>query len=128
MTAAKTRSVRDVIKAGTADKALRAEWERTALARTVAIRVVSYRAQQGLSQAALADRLGIKQPAVARLESGDTNPRFETLERLTAVLGLEFLVSIAPRSTRTLLGPQVRRAAVTERVSANGARVVVAAS
>ena len=64
MTAAKTGSVRDVIKAGTADKALRGEGERTALARAVAIRVVSYRAQQGLSQGRW------------RTDSGSSSPRW----------------------------------------------------
>lgn len=49
------------------------EWERTALARAVAARVIAYRAEHGLSQTALAGRLGMTQPALARLESGEHN-------------------------------------------------------
>jgi len=35
---------------------------------------VTYRGQQGLSQAALARKLGVSQPLVARLEAASTNP------------------------------------------------------
>lgn len=49
------------------DQSFREEWDRTALARAVATQVVTCRAQQGLSQAALARKLGVSQPLVARL-------------------------------------------------------------
>ena len=79
-----------------ADPAFRDEWERTALARAMALRVVSYRAEQGLSQAALARRLGMRQSAIARLEAGDHEPTFATLQRLARHLGMEFHITIAP--------------------------------
>jgi ribosome-binding protein aMBF1 (putative translation factor) len=53
------------------DPEFRAEWERTALARAVAIAIVRYRSGQSLSQRELADRLNTKQPQVARLELGE---------------------------------------------------------
>ncbi len=64
--------------------------ERLVLARRVAVVVSSYRWQRGLSQQQLADRLGVKQPQVARLESGQINPSIETLLRLCERLGLRF--------------------------------------
>ena len=57
-----------------ADPEYRREWERTALARAVAVKVIAYRAEHGLSQTALAKRLKMTQPAVARLESGGAQP------------------------------------------------------
>lgn len=79
------------------DPAFRAEWERTALGRAVALRIVEYRIQHQLSQTALADRLGMKQPAIARLESGDHNPSLGTLSRLARGLGIEFRIEVTPR-------------------------------
>jgi transcriptional regulator with XRE-family HTH domain len=78
------------------DPEFRAEWERTALARAVAVAVVRYRAEHDLSQRELAGRLGIKQPQVARLELGEVNPSMQTLMRISAQLGLEFTIDVRP--------------------------------
>lgn len=74
----------------------RREWERTALARAVAIRLVEYRAEHRLSQRALGAKLGMKQPAIARLEIGEHNPSIETLVRLSRGLGMSFRLEITP--------------------------------
>ncbi|MFN8592225.1 MAG: helix-turn-helix transcriptional regulator [Thermomicrobiales bacterium] len=74
----------------------RAEWERLAPARAVANRLVLYRAEQNLSQAALGRRLGLSQPAVARLEAADHLPSLDTLVRIAERLGLEIVVEIVP--------------------------------
>jgi ribosome-binding protein aMBF1 (putative translation factor) len=78
------------------DPAVRAEWERTAVARAVAVRLVEYRVEHALSQTALARKLGMKQPAVARLEAGEHNPSFDTLARLSSALGIEFHIAVTP--------------------------------
>ena len=78
------------------DPAVRAEWERTAVARAVAARLVEYRVEHALSQTALARQLGMKQPAVARLEAGEHNPSFDTLTRLSSALGIEFHITVTP--------------------------------
>lgn len=78
------------------DPEIRAEWERTALARAVAIAIVRYRAEHDLSQRELADRLSMKQPQVARLELGDVNPSLETLMRVASRLGIEFTIDVRP--------------------------------
>ena len=76
------------------DPEFRAEWERTALARAVAVAIVRYRAEHDLSQRELADRLGMKQPQVARLELGEVNPSIDTLMRISAQLGIEFTIDV----------------------------------
>src|SRR5260370_25227130 len=76
------------------DSELRRQWERTALARAVAVAIVSYRAEYDLSQRDLAQRLGMKQPQVARLELGEVNPSMDTLMRISSRLGIEFTIDI----------------------------------
>ena len=86
----------DVLAEELHDPAFRAEWERTALARAVALRVLSYRVERRLSQTALAQRLGLPRSAISRLELGERTPSIETLRRLADGLGMEFLLHVAP--------------------------------
>lgn len=48
-----------------------------------------------LTQAELASRAGVPQPVIARIESGASMPRFDTLDRLLNVCG--FSLELAPR-------------------------------
>jgi ribosome-binding protein aMBF1 (putative translation factor) len=86
----------DVLDAELADAEFRAEWERTELARALALRVVEYRAEHGLSQAALGRRLGMAQSGVARLEAGEHTPTLDTLSRVAQVLGSHLRVDVGP--------------------------------
>ncbi len=47
-----------------------------------------YRLRTGLrlTQAQLAERIGVRQPRIAEIERGDANPRLDTLARLAAAL------------------------------------------
>ena len=74
----------------------RREYERTRLANDVAIKVIRYRVDHGLSQAALARMLGWRQPNVARLEAGDHEPSLSTLSLLSSALGMDFSVTVKP--------------------------------
>lgn len=78
------------------DPEFRAEWERTAVARAVAIRVAAYRAQHALTQAQLAKKLGMTQSAIARLELGEHEPTLTTLARLSQGLDIDFHIDITP--------------------------------
>jgi transcriptional regulator with XRE-family HTH domain len=82
------------------DPDFRAHWERTALGRAVALAIVRYRAEHGLSQRDLAQQLGMKQPQVARLELGEVNPSIETLSRVASKLGIEFTIDVRPAGAR----------------------------
>lgn len=81
-----------------ADPEIRREHERTALAHAVAMRVIGYRSDHGLSQTGLARLLDMQQPAIARLEAGDHEPSLATLSRLARVLGIEFHIDITPNA------------------------------
>jgi DNA-binding XRE family transcriptional regulator len=79
-----------------ADPEFAVEWERLALARMVAARLVAYRSENGLSQRELAKRLGVSQPRVVELESGERNPQIETLVKIAATTGIEFAFDVVP--------------------------------
>ncbi|WP_433424742.1 helix-turn-helix domain-containing protein [Microtetraspora malaysiensis] len=54
------------------------------------------REELGLTQAELAERAGLKQPAVARFEAGGTMPTIPMLERLAEALEVRLNVQFQP--------------------------------
>jgi DNA-binding XRE family transcriptional regulator len=83
-----------VLQESLRDPTFRRVWEQTSLARAVAIRLVQYRAEHGLSQSGPARALGKQQPAIARLEAADHDPSLETLWRLSQGLNITFHIDI----------------------------------
>jgi transcriptional regulator with XRE-family HTH domain len=79
------------------DPDFRREWDRTTVARAVALKVLAYRTEHGLSQRGLAQKLGMTQPQLARLEAGEHNPTIDTLARLAQTLDIEFAIDVHPR-------------------------------
>lgn len=63
----------------------------------IAKALISARNRVGLTQAALARKMGTTQPVVARLEGGRTRPSLRTLERLAQATGTRLLISFEPR-------------------------------
>ena len=64
-----------------------AEWARGSDA-SVGDRVRSARRRAGLTQTALADRIGMDQAVISRIERGKHRPRYDTLRRLADGIGL----------------------------------------
>lgn len=87
----------EALAAELCDPDFRREWERTALARWLAVEVAHYRAEKGLSQRQLAERLGVHQPDVARMESGEHTPTLERLIKVAEGLDLELMIDIRPQ-------------------------------
>ena len=56
------------------------------------------RTNAGLSQQALARRVGTSQSAIAKLEQGVTNPTFDTLERFAGACGFAVELKLVPLS------------------------------
>ncbi len=98
-----------------ADPSFRAEWQRLAPAREFAASLLRYRAEQGLSQRALAAKLGISQPRVAKLESAEHNPEIDTIIRAVRRLGIEFALDVAPADRKpALVTARARRSGTIE--------------
>ena len=56
--------------------------------------LIEARVRKGLTQEQLAEKVGTKQSAIARLESGNSNPSLELLEKITKAVDSELLVQI----------------------------------
>jgi transcriptional regulator with XRE-family HTH domain len=97
------------------------EVERTQFANDVAIKVIHYRVSRGMSQAELARMIGMRQPNIARLESGGHEPSLSTLARLSSVLGVDFSVEVK-RGHLRLRNPVHGNAAPAPRRPAHGSR------
>lgn len=52
----------------------------------VAHQLIRARIEKKLTQAELAEKVGMKQAAIARLESGQSNPRYKTLAKVAKAL------------------------------------------
>jgi transcriptional regulator with XRE-family HTH domain len=62
--------------------------------------LVKRRQRLGLSQTAVAARMGTSQSAVARLEAGRSDPRLSTLARYAAALDATVSYAIGPEGGR----------------------------
>ena len=56
--------------------------------------LIGARVKKGLTQRQLAEKIGTKQSAIARIESGNANPSFDFLEKITSALGSELIIQI----------------------------------
>jgi transcriptional regulator with XRE-family HTH domain len=86
-----------------ADPSFRAEWQRLAPAREFAATLLRYRAEHKLNQRDLAKKLGVSQPRVVKLESGEHNPEVDTIINAVRRLGIEFVLDVAPAGRKPAL-------------------------
>ena len=56
--------------------------------------IIEARIKKGISQKELADKIGTKQSAIARFESGNVNPSLEFLQKIASAMGRNLIVQI----------------------------------
>ena len=66
---------------------IKAEYDALAPQFAIASQIIEMRQKKGLTQAELALRVGTKQAAIARIESGSYNPSIKSLEKVAQALG-----------------------------------------
>jgi transcriptional regulator with XRE-family HTH domain len=80
---------------------LKAEYDALEAEFTLFDELLKARKQAGLTQAEIAERMGTKAPAVARLESGGGSdrhsPSLGTLRRYAEAVGCDLVVRLVPR-------------------------------
>lgn len=108
------------------DPESREYWERTKFARAIAKQIIRYRAQHGLSQTALARRIGVSQPVVARWELGEHEPSVSTLRKLSRTLGMRFTIDIYPANVSPAGFPELDESA--QRITSDGVEILLLAS
>jgi DNA-binding XRE family transcriptional regulator len=83
----------------------------------LALNVMRLRAQRGMTQAQLAEAIGVSQPRIAGIESGDANPRLATLAKLAHALGVT-LSELLVDNLNPARGPHAARAVMDAEESA----------
>ena len=67
--------------------------------------IINLRQRQGMTQKALAHRLKVSQPFIAKLEKAEThNFTLDTLIKVVTALNGELVIHIKPRKTRLVIG------------------------
>lgn len=95
------------------DPEFRQQWDRTAFARAVAHRIISYRAEHGLTQTQLARKVGTTQSVIGRLELGEQPPSLATLAKLTATPASSFISTSPAGMSSCRLEPAAGRRVLT---------------
>src|SRR5215469_12618648 len=75
----------------------RAAIERAAARRRLLDQLATARRQAGVTQSAVAAAMGTLQPAIARLETGDADPKLSTMLAYADALGVEWRWQLVPR-------------------------------
>jgi len=79
------------------DPAVRREYERFGPRYELINSILKARKDRGWTQTQLAKAAGTSQPAIARLESGDHDPRWSTAVRVCQVLGIPLAIGDGTR-------------------------------
>ena len=88
------RSWKDVKKELLKDETTRREYEKLAPRYALVSQFIAARIKKGMTQKDLANKIGTKQSAIARLEGGNTNHTLEFLEKIASVLGYKLRVHL----------------------------------
>lgn len=84
----------DVKKELLSDPETKKEYDKLAPRYAVISDLIALRLKKRMSQKDVAERLGTKQSAIARLESGDVNPSLEFLQRIAQALGSKLIIQV----------------------------------
>ena len=79
------------------DPEVKAEYDRLDPEFRLASMLIEARTKAGLSQEQLAQRMGMKQAGVARIESGRYNPSMKTLQRYAEATGHKLQINMEPQ-------------------------------
>lgn len=77
------------------DKKIRTAYEKLGHEFALIESIIEKRLEKGMSQTALAQKIGTKQSAVARLESGSYNPSVAFLDKVAKALDSELMISLS---------------------------------
>ncbi len=76
------------------NKKVAREYEKLIPRYNIISELISARIKNGITQQELAEKMGTKQSAIARLESGNLNPSLALLEKAATVMGYKLKVHL----------------------------------
>ena len=80
------------------DLEFKAEWDALQPEFSVIQAMIDARKSAGLTQKQLAEKTGIAQADITKLETGNANPSLRTLQRLAAGMGMKMKIEFLPTS------------------------------
>ena len=78
------------------DPAFKAEYDALEPEFSIIQAMIDARKASGLTQQQLAEKTGIAQADISKLENGSANPSLRTLRRLAAVMGMQLKLEFVP--------------------------------
>ena len=89
-------SYRDFLEEQLKDPKLKAEYDALEPEFAIIQAMINARKTTGLTQKQLAERTGIAQADISRLENGNANPSLKTLQRLAKGMGMRMQIQFIP--------------------------------
>ena len=85
----------DLEKELLSDPETKREYDRLAPRYAVISELIGARIKSKMTQQDIAEKVGTKQSAIARLESGNTNPSLDLLQKVAQVMGYKITVHLS---------------------------------
>lgn len=120
--------VENAIRRWMKDPEFKAEYDALGPEFALAEAMIEARKRAGLSQAQVAEKMGTRQPVVARLESGRASPTFATLLSFGKAVGQKLVVAFEPQRAAAASRSEPQRAAASGRGHADTSTVRVRAA
>ncbi len=86
----------DFLREQLKDPEIKAEYDVLEPEFTIIQAIIDARKSMGLTQKQLAEKTGIAQGDISKLESGNANPSLRTLQRLASGMGMKLKVQFLP--------------------------------
>jgi transcriptional regulator with XRE-family HTH domain len=91
-----SNKIDDFLQEQLRDPEIRKEYERLQPEHVVIQAMIDARQKSGMTQKELAERTGIAQSDISKLEHGNANPSIRTLQRLARGMGMVLKIEFAP--------------------------------
>lgn len=91
---------RDLLNEQLKDPEFKKEWDDIQPEMDVIRAMIDNRIAQNLTQKELAERTGINQADISKLENGTRNPSLKMLKRLAAGMGMDLKIEFVPMTVR----------------------------
>lgn len=91
---------RDLLNEQLKDPGFKKEWDDIQPEMDVIRAMIDNRIAQNLTQKELAERTGINQADISKLENGTRNPSLKMLKRLAAGMGMALKIEFVPMTVR----------------------------
>lgn len=96
------RTYREFLDEKLKDPEFKKEWDEMEPEFQLIKAMLKGREEQKISQRELADKTGITQADISKMESGDANPTLDTLKRIASGLGMSLQLSFKPIGMRKI--------------------------